>query len=274
VLSCNRSKGQLHVIGYASRTLSPSEARYCITRHKLLGVVFGLKKYRQHLVRREIIVRTDHAALVFLMKTPEPIGQQGHWLDLLGEYDITIQHRPGRVHGNSDALSRHPCERSTETSCRQCPRATQALADDPVFCEALPVDGSTALPVPIHFRPLYSQTDMSSDLSNAKSTPNSVSDPLEAPELPVSLDEATHASPTNDITAWAQVLGVTAEPTSISLDDIREAQSVDDNLQPVIQALTDQVKPPQGRLHDYPKEARTLFSQWDSLVLEDNVLYR
>ena len=83
------------MVGYASRTLTPAEARYCITRRELLGVVFGLKKYRQHLLGRPIIARTDHAALAYLMKTPKPVGQQGRWLDLLGEYDITIQHRPG-----------------------------------------------------------------------------------------------------------------------------------------------------------------------------------
>jgi len=42
--------GKLHVIGYASQTLTPAKARYCITRRELLGVVFGLKKYRQHLL--------------------------------------------------------------------------------------------------------------------------------------------------------------------------------------------------------------------------------
>jgi len=35
----------------------------------------------------------------------------------------------------------------------------------------------------------------------------------------------------------------------------------------------DGVKLPQGSLHDYPEEARILFSQWDSLVLEESVLY-
>jgi len=99
---------KLHVIGYASRTLTPAETRYCITRRELLGVIFGLKKYRQHLLGRPIIVRTDHATLAYLMKTPEPVGQPGRWLDLLSEYDITIQHQPSRVHGNSDALSRPP----------------------------------------------------------------------------------------------------------------------------------------------------------------------
>jgi len=59
-------------------------------RKELLGVVFGRKKYRQLLLGRPIIVWTDHAALTFLIKTPEPIGEQGRWLDLLSEYDFTI----------------------------------------------------------------------------------------------------------------------------------------------------------------------------------------
>jgi len=155
--------------------------------------VFGLKKYRQYLLGQSIIVRTDHAALAYLMNTPEPIGQQGRWLDLLGEYDITIQHRPGREHGNSDALSRRPCERSTETSCQQCSRATPTLAADPVVCKALPVDSSSELPAPIRFKPLYSHADKSADLSTAHGTHDIASNHLEAPELPVSTDEATHA---------------------------------------------------------------------------------
>ena len=78
----------------------------------------------------------------------------------------------------------------------------------------------------------------------------------------------------NDVTTQAQVLGITAEPTSLSLDEIQEAQPIDDNLQLVIQALVNKVKPPQGSLCDYPEEAGTLFSQWDSLVLEEDILYR
>jgi len=143
--------GKLHVVGYASRTLNPTESRYCITHCELLGVVVGFKKYRQHLLGRPIIVWTDHAALKYLLTTPEPVGQQGRWLDLLSEYDITIHHRPGRFHGNSDALSRCPCERSSETDCQQCRRATPALAAAPVSCDALPADSTTVLPAPLRF---------------------------------------------------------------------------------------------------------------------------
>ena len=108
------------MIAYASRALSDAERRYCITRRETLSIIWGLKKFRQHLVGKPIVVRTDHASLTYLMRTPEPIGQQGRWLDLLDEFDVTIQHRSGRVHGNSDALSRLPCERNGSVECRQC----------------------------------------------------------------------------------------------------------------------------------------------------------
>jgi len=67
-----------------------------------------------------MVVRTDHVALTHLLRTKEPIGQQGCWLDLLGEFQLTIQHRPGRVHSKSDALSRQPCLRDDEIECKQC----------------------------------------------------------------------------------------------------------------------------------------------------------
>jgi len=193
--------GKLHVIGYSSRTLSSSEARYCITRRELLGVVFGLKKYRQHLLGRPIVVRTDHTALTYLVKMPEPVGQQGRWLDLLGKIDITIQHRPCQVRGNSDALSWRPCERDTEMDCQQCLRATRTPAAEPISSVTLPVDGSTVLPEPLRFLPFHSQADKSSDLSTTKLSPDIASDLLEAPELPVLPDEVAHASTMNDVTA-------------------------------------------------------------------------
>ena len=55
------------------------------------------------------MVRTDHAALQWLMRTPTPIGQQARWLDILGEFDFSVVHRPGRAHQNADAMSRRPC---------------------------------------------------------------------------------------------------------------------------------------------------------------------
>ena len=101
--------GEEKVIAYGSRLLSAAEQRYCVTRRELLAVVYFTKYYRQYLLGRRFVLRTDHAALRWLQRTPEPIGQQGRWLERLAEFDFEIVHRPGLRHGNADALSRKPC---------------------------------------------------------------------------------------------------------------------------------------------------------------------
>jgi hypothetical protein len=63
------------VIAYASRTLSGPERNYCVTRKELLAVVFFVKHFRSYLLGRSFSIRTDHSALQWLRRTPEPIGQ-------------------------------------------------------------------------------------------------------------------------------------------------------------------------------------------------------
>jgi len=65
-----------------------------------------VKKFRQYLLGRSFVIRTDHAALQWLRRTPEPIGQQARWLEILEEFDFQIQHRPGMQHCYADSLSR------------------------------------------------------------------------------------------------------------------------------------------------------------------------
>jgi transposase InsO family protein len=101
--------GEERVIAYGSRLFSTAERNYCITRKELLAVVHFTQVFRQNLLGRRFTLRTDHAALRWLQHTPDPIGQQGRWLEKLAEFDFEILHRPGRKHGNADALSRKPC---------------------------------------------------------------------------------------------------------------------------------------------------------------------
>jgi hypothetical protein len=112
--------GQLRVIGYASRCMDRPQRNYCTTRKELYGVVFGLRKFRQFLLARQFVLRTDHAALTYLLRTPEPVGQQTRWLDLLAEYDPVIERRAGTAHGNANALSRRPCVSREVGECSQC----------------------------------------------------------------------------------------------------------------------------------------------------------
>jgi len=97
------------VIAYASRSLDKRECNYCVTRKELLSVVHFVKYFKQYLLGRKFRIRTDHAPLTWLRHTPDPIGQQGRWLEILEEFEFYVEHRPGLKHGNADALSRRPC---------------------------------------------------------------------------------------------------------------------------------------------------------------------
>ena len=100
--------GREVVLAYASRTLSKPERNYDVTRRELLAIVYGLKVYRQYLLGRQFVIRTDHSALQSLRKTPEPIGQQARWQTFIEQFTFVIMHRPGTRHRNADALSRRP----------------------------------------------------------------------------------------------------------------------------------------------------------------------
>ena len=98
--------GEERPICYASQLYDKHQQNYNVTRKELLALVTFVKKFRQYLLGAPFLIRTDHAALQWLKRTPEPIGQQARWLEVLEEFDFTIEHRPGSKHTNADALSR------------------------------------------------------------------------------------------------------------------------------------------------------------------------
>ena len=94
--------GMERVISYYSRTVSKSERNYCVTRRELLAV-------HHFLYGSKFFIRTDHSAVKFFLRFKNPEGQISRWLEILSAYDFEIQHRAGRLHGNSDGLTRIPC---------------------------------------------------------------------------------------------------------------------------------------------------------------------
>ena len=108
VLSQN-IEGQEKVVAYASRALTKSERKYCVTRKELLAVVHFVKYFRHYLYGKRFKVRTDHGSLRWLLNFKNPEGQLARWIEVLSTYDMEIQHRPGTQHKNADALSRHSC---------------------------------------------------------------------------------------------------------------------------------------------------------------------
>jgi hypothetical protein len=96
------------VIAYASRALSKAGRNYDVTKEELLEVVNGLKSFKQYLMGRHFVLRTDHAALQWPRRTPEPMAQLARWLTFIKLFEFDVQHRAGTRHGNADELSRIP----------------------------------------------------------------------------------------------------------------------------------------------------------------------
>ena len=122
--------GTVRVIAYASKTFDAAQRQYCTTRKELAAVICALKEFRHYVLDGELfLLRTDHGALISLLKTPEPIQPQTRYLNFLADFNFEIQHRAGSQHGNSDGLSRRPCgsKKCTRDDCKIENRQTKTI---------------------------------------------------------------------------------------------------------------------------------------------------
>ncbi|KAL4340238.1 hypothetical protein GQ457_08G028370 [Hibiscus cannabinus] len=94
------------VVAYASRQLKVHEKNYPTHNIELAAVVFALKIWRHYLYGEKCIVYTDHKNLKYLMTQKELNLRQRRWLELLKDYDLSIEYHPGKAKVVADALSR------------------------------------------------------------------------------------------------------------------------------------------------------------------------
>ena len=100
-------------IAFASKTLNASRRRYCTTKKELYAVVYYLNYWRSMLSGCDLIVRTDHYSLLWLLSFEKDQGCPGmyfRWASQITTHNMVrslkIVHRPGAQHVNADALSR------------------------------------------------------------------------------------------------------------------------------------------------------------------------
>ncbi|WMV25841.1 hypothetical protein MTR67_019226, partial [Solanum verrucosum] len=92
-----------NVIAYASRQLKVHERNYPTHDLELVAVVFTLKTWRHYLYGVNCEVFTDHRSLQHAFT--QKYGQR-KWMELLKDYDVTIQYHLGKANVVADALSR------------------------------------------------------------------------------------------------------------------------------------------------------------------------
>jgi len=190
--------GEEKVIAYYSTKLTKPEKNYCVTRRELLAIVKCIKHFHKYLYGQRFRLRTDHAALKWLLSFKEPEAQLARWIEQLQSYDFCIEHRKGSLHGNADGLSRRPCEES----CKHCLRVEEQEGLQYIRqCKVLPDEG------------------------------------------------------------WSK-------------DELRKEQAGDPILMKIIEAVKHGKRPEWEEISGEPPIAKAYWAQWQSLVVEDGVLYR
>ena len=96
------------VIAYASRQMKKHEANYPTHDLKLEAIVFALKIWRHYLYGVPCRIFTDHKSLQYFFTQKELNLRKKRWLELIKDYDCTIEYHPGKANVIVDALSGRP----------------------------------------------------------------------------------------------------------------------------------------------------------------------
>ncbi|CAN6677011.1 unnamed protein product [Malus baccata var. baccata] len=94
------------VIAYASRQLKTHERNYPTHDLELGAVIFALKIWRHYLYGEKCRIFTDHKSLKYVFTKKELNLRQRRWMELISDYDCSIEYHPGHANAVADALSR------------------------------------------------------------------------------------------------------------------------------------------------------------------------
>ena len=95
-------------IAFASKSLTETEIRYSNIEREMLGIVFGLERFRQYVYGRHVEVHTDHKPVEsvytkHLFAAPPRLARM---LLRIQQYDVSIKYVTGSDVKLADALSR------------------------------------------------------------------------------------------------------------------------------------------------------------------------
>ncbi|KAL0546145.1 hypothetical protein IC582_016051 [Cucumis melo] len=94
------------VIAYTSRQLKKHECNYPTHDLELAAVVLSVKIWRHYLFGEKCHIFTDHKSLKYIFDQKELNLRQRRWLELIKDYDCTIEYHPGKANVVADELSR------------------------------------------------------------------------------------------------------------------------------------------------------------------------
>jgi hypothetical protein len=108
ILSQEQTNGSYRPLGYASKSFSEVEQRYTTYNKELLGIMCGLKEWRNLLISMAELfeILTDHHNLTYVKEPQKLTRRQVNWTTKLQDYDFIIKHVSSVSNGQADVLSR------------------------------------------------------------------------------------------------------------------------------------------------------------------------
>ena len=98
--------GKLYPVGYASKKLNLTEARYPIIEKECLAVVWGIKRFKLYLAGRRFTLQTDHKPLKYLKEASYQNDRVFRWAVAVQEYSFRVEDIPGKENIGADFFSR------------------------------------------------------------------------------------------------------------------------------------------------------------------------
>lgn len=219
--------------------------------------MYFVQYFRQYLLGRKFTVRTDHQALVWLFKLKEPSGKIARWTEILAQYDFSIEYRPGTKQGHCDALSR--CAAPRDCTCDEVDMS-EPLKCGP--CQKCVKRGKMMVLEWEHF-PASAPEIHGLDFSKTKE--EEIRAVQEEPKPGTSKTPMrTLQNPVNQL-CWLEFY----TPDMMSTE-----QKEDPDLSRVIDGLEKSERPSNNELADKSPATRHYFLIWESLLLQEGVLYR
>ncbi len=292
------------VIAYASRSLNKSERNYCVTDKELLAVRYFVEYFHHYLLGRHFTIRTDHQALKWLFGFREPKGRIARWLEILAQYQFDIEYRPGKGHGNADALSRCPNPRECtcpeqdnleNLRCGPCSKCRKR-ANDMQHVTAGGKETIHRTTLPQHPLPVSEDTvpRRKDDNTESKKTSDTLEDFTEEflddgrkkPKLVTS--GINHVSRTTEGTGLMPDRGSpnlrkrdtekegnrNNWSTGYSIQELKDLQEKDPNIGPIHRWQNEGVRPYGTSIATSSPETRHYWNYWSSLELENGLLFK
>ncbi|KAL0339327.1 UNVERIFIED_CONTAM: Retrovirus-related Pol polyprotein from transposon [Sesamum angustifolium] len=119
--------------GDGGYVLRPHEINYPTHDLELAAIVHALKIWRHYLYGEKFQIFTDHKSLKYIPTQKELNLRQRRWIELLKDYDCTIDYHPGKANIVADALSRKTVDHLASMICYNVEYLTALRAMDVHF---------------------------------------------------------------------------------------------------------------------------------------------